>query len=109
RLLSNNDLLDVLFEVDMNSVSKSELQDSATNSIVLEQMKSKSFFWTEKYPKAFFKLKTLLPLTKSVNNERKYKITGELTIKGITHTVTIPIKVKVEGDRAVLTGTTTIN
>jgi polyisoprenoid-binding protein YceI len=51
-----------------------------------DHLKSADFFDTEKYPKIFFKSKTIHESDGSIS-----KITGDLTIRGITQSVTLDV------------------
>lgn len=48
-----------------------------------DHLKKKDFFWSRKYPTA------QLTFTSLINNQ----ITGELTIRGISHTITFPVEI----------------
>ncbi|MEL6696670.1 MAG: YceI family protein [Bacteroidota bacterium] len=68
------------FEADINSISTGQSQRD-------DHLKSAEFFDAAKYPKLTFKGKGL---TKVEGN--KYKLTGDLTIKGVTKPVTMDVK-----------------
>ncbi|MDX2001264.1 MAG: YceI family protein [Chitinophagales bacterium] len=79
------------FVIDMASITCDDLTDAGYNQKLVGHLKSDDFFSTEKHPTATFKItKAVAQTDKSGNN---YLITGDLTIKGITKTVTFPAKV----------------
>jgi polyisoprenoid-binding protein YceI len=70
------------FVIDMNSITDEDLTDSGWNSKLVGHLKSDDFFGVATYPEAVLELTGSTPL---VNN--KTKITGNLTIKGISHPI----------------------
>jgi polyisoprenoid-binding protein YceI len=73
------------FEIDMNSITVTDLKDSTYNKKLVGHLKNDDFFGVEKHPKATFVITKVTPKT---GNE--YDVTGKLTIKGITHDVSFP-------------------
>ena len=65
-----------------------------------EYINSTSFFDSEKYPIIVFKSNTLIPKKNGI-----FSINGQLTIKGITKIITLPITV----NENILTSNFTIN
>jgi len=70
------------FIIDMNSITDEDLTDSTWNSKLVGHLKSDDFFGVATYPEAVLVLTGSTPL---VNN--KTKISGKLTIKGITNPI----------------------
>ncbi len=83
----------VSVEIDMNSVF-------SDNPDLTEHLKSADFFDVAKFPKASFKSTKIVPDTaKGANN---YNVTGDLTLHGVTRSVTFPATINVnETDVAV--------
>jgi len=92
------------FDIDMNSIVCTDLTDPEYNGKFIGHMKSEDFFNTAKYPTSTFKITKITP--KSGGN---VDVTGNLTVKGITHPVTFPAVVKVTGNQAEATGKITID
>ena len=74
------------FIIDTTSIKILDITDPATNAQFGGHLASDDFFSSEKYPEAVF-------LITSLNGDR---INGDLTIKGITNTVTFPAKIEVK-------------
>lgn len=70
-------------------------------------LKSGDFFNVNKYPKATFSSTKIEPI--SGEKDATHKVTGELTLLGVTKEVTFPAKVAVSGKSAKLAGKVTIN
>jgi polyisoprenoid-binding protein YceI len=75
-------------EIDMNTI---EYKDKASNNTPVKHLKSPDYFDVEKFPISTFSI------TKVAYVIREYiKVTGNLTIKGITNPVTFPAKMEVK-------------
>ena len=72
-------LKDGEFEIDMTSISNSDIADKDYHKQFLEHMISDDFFSVKNFKTAKFVVKTA-----KKEKENNYKITGDLTIKGIT-------------------------
>jgi polyisoprenoid-binding protein YceI len=80
------------FDMDMNSITNTDVADKGYNEKFVGHLKSDDFFSAAKYPKATF------VITKAVSKGKdNYDITGNLTLKNITNEVTFPATVKAEG------------
>ena len=76
------------FKIDMKSISITDLKGTS-NKNLLNHLKSEDFFSVEKYPVSAFEITNVVPAgTDRVN------ITGNLTIKGITNSISFPASVK---------------
>ena len=73
------------FDIDMKSITVTDLKDSTYNQKLLGHLKSEDFFNIEKHSKANFVISKVTP--KSGND---YDVSGKLTIKNITHDITFP-------------------
>lgn len=76
---SSLDNAEIFFEADINSIDTDNEQRD-------EHLKSEDFFYSEKFPKMSFKSTSF----KKVKNN-KYKLKGDLTIRGITKAVTLEV------------------
>jgi len=80
------------FEIDMTSIIDLDMDaDSEYNTKLVNHLKSEDFFSVEKYPVASFKI------SKTETKGDKTLITGDLSIKGKTHSVSFLASVKNEG------------
>lgn len=76
------------FTIDMTSITCEDIKkEDSGNAKLVGHLKSDDFFSVEKNPTAKFVIKKAESLGKKGNDET-YKITGDLTIKGITNPVT---------------------
>jgi polyisoprenoid-binding protein YceI len=81
------------FVMDMHSITNSDLEDEGMNSKLVGHLKSDDFFGVEKYPEAKLEIQNV---EKHANDQ--YHLTGEITIKGITKSITFPASVNDYGD-----------
>ena len=83
------------FEMDMTTIKNVDITDAKKNAKLVGHLKSDDFFSVEKHPRASFKITSVKKEKKGGNN---YKISGDLTIKGITHPLSFPAKIEGNGD-----------
>lgn len=96
--VEGNDVTGANLNMDMTSIECTDLEGEWKDKLV-GHLKSDDFFSAEKYPVANFKIKSL-------END---KVVGDLTIKGITHEVSFPAEVKIEGNSLAASGTASID
>lgn len=76
------------FEINMNTITTTDLSGTSATKL-LGHLKSDDFFSTDKNPRSQFVITNVK--YKSADNAT---ITGNLTIKGITHTLSFPANIK---------------
>ena len=82
------------FNVDTRTMTVEDIKDEKGNARLLGHLKSDDFFSVEKHPEATFAITSAKK--KSGNT---YDITGNLTIKGISQSITFPADVVVNGNQ----------
>jgi polyisoprenoid-binding protein YceI len=89
------------FSIDMNSIVNLDLADSGMNRKLVNHLKSQDFFYVEKYPQASFQFvgsepfTGVSPLTEG-GIKSNYEITGNLTMRGVTRSITFPCWIELE-------------
>lgn len=83
----NEELIGGTFIMDMSTLTVTDLEGE-NNGKLTGHLKSEDFFGIEKHPKSTF------VITKVEGENGNYKVTGDLTIKGITHPNTFDMVVK---------------
>ncbi len=81
------------FEIDMNSISNTDIEDEATNKKLVDHLKSADFFGVEKHPTAKFVIDKVINYGTVDENKTTYKVTGKLTLKGITKEMKFLVKI----------------
>ena len=88
------------FSIDMNSISCEDLEAGKGKEDLEGHLKSADFFDTEKFPSAKFEVAS------SEEKEGKLYVTGNLTIKDVTKSISIPVSISENGEEATLTSET---
>lgn len=83
------------FVVDMNTISSTDLKEAGERGSLEKHLKDDDFFAVQKYPKAYFTLTGAFP-TVGVNT---LTISGNLTIKNVTHNITFPVTLETVGNQ----------
>jgi len=82
------------FVIDMNSISNKDLTDAEAKSKLLGHLRSEDFFSVDKFPAAQFAATRIRDAGNGNLN-----ITGNLTIKGITNSISFPATYTVKGNQ----------
>lgn len=88
--VEKNEVVGANVNIDMNSISCTDLTDAEWNKKLVGHLKSDDFFSVDKHPKATFEINSV---KKGSNGD--YTVSGKLTIKGITNDISFPAKVNV--------------
>ena len=81
--------------IDMNSVSVNNMKDPGAKSDLESHLKDVDFFDVKKYPTGEFVFTEVLP---SNTPDFNWVISGDLSLKGKTEHVNIPVKMNIAGD-----------
>ncbi|WP_299535445.1 YceI family protein [Ulvibacterium sp.] len=85
------------FEIDINSIAVLDLKDLEENGDLVEHLKNEDFFEVDKFPKGQFDIVSV----STDGNGTTLK--GNLTLKEVTKSITFPVDVLIEGNKATLT------
>lgn len=96
--VKNNEVVGAELKLDMNSIEVTDLEGEWKDKLV-GHLKNDDFFSVDKFPQSTFKIK-------SMKNDQ---VVGDLTIKGITHEVSFPAKVSLDGNTVSASGTASID
>ena len=92
--IENEQLIGGTVEVDMNTIQDEKHQ---SNNGLVDHLKEPDFFDVKKFPLSTF----VITKSEPINGGNK-KVTGNLTIKGITHSVSFPAKIEIKNGIAKL-------
>lgn len=90
-LVEDSKIVGGSFEIDMSSITNEDLSGEYKGKLE-GHLKSDDFFGVEKFPTATFEITEAIP-----QGPGKYKITGDITIKGITKEIKFPASVTENG------------
>lgn len=82
------------FNINMNSIKSTDHKAEAANQKVDLQLKTVAFFNVPKYPTATMNVQQITQIGNSTN----FKVTGALTIKGITNPISFTSTIKKNGN-----------
>lgn len=91
--------------MDMNSITCTDIKDAKSNERLVKHLRSDDFFSVDKNPTAMFAMTNLAPRANAKSGTANYIITGDLTIKGISHQISFPMLVTVRKGVATAKGT----
>ncbi len=92
------------FEIDMASITNTDITNEGTNQKLVGHLKSDDFFGVEQFPKASFVITGA-----EAKKAGKYDLKGNITIKGVTKEIEFPAQVTLLGDKATATATLTLD
>jgi len=98
-ILNSGKLIGGKFVVNTTSIKILDITDPMTNAQFAGHLASDDFFASEQYPEAKFVITSAEP---SRNNS--YNITGDLTIKGITHSILFNASLNISDGMLLATG-----
>ena len=82
--VENGDLIAAEVMMDMTSITCTDITKPESNKRLVDHLNSADFFNTAEFPEASFKTTSIEKIEGSESTDRKYRITGDLTIKGRT-------------------------
>ncbi|RIV20572.1 YceI family protein [Fibrisoma montanum] len=97
------------FMIDMTTIVDTDITNPSGNKRLTDHLKSEDFFSVEKNPTATFKITKVTPVAGAKAGEPTHTVTGDLSIKGTTKSISFPAAVNVSGNRVEATGTATVN
>jgi polyisoprenoid-binding protein YceI len=87
------------FTIDLNTIVCEDLTNEGMNNRLVGHLKSEDFFYTEKYPNAYFAITDVVSQASSKDGfTANYKVTGDLTIRGIKNEISFPAKIDMNGN-----------
>lgn len=84
------------FTIDMNSIVNSDVESDEYRAKLEGHLKSPDFFAVDSFPTATFVITEVTPIEAVEGSETTHDITGNLTLRGITKSITIGAKISVD-------------
>lgn len=88
------------FVFDMTSIKVLDIKDERWNKKLENHLKNADFFAVNEFPEAVLEISQVRPLEQPESGAINYDITGDLTIKGITHVVNFQAQVDIKESRS---------
>ncbi len=102
--LSENQPRRVELEMDMNSITCTDLKDAKTNAKLVGHLKSEDFFDVQEYPTGRFVAEHFEEIEGAEGFEPNYRVKGKLTLKGIEKDLEFLAYIAVKGNRLIANG-----
>lgn len=96
-MLSDGNVVGGKFTFDMNSIVNLDLTSAEDNGKLVGHLKSPDFFDVAKYPTAVFEITSAEAVNGNPNVT--HNLTGNLTMKDVTKSITFPAMVAIEGNQ----------
>lgn len=87
--------------LDMNSITNSDLQDAGWREVLINHLKSADFFAVKRFPTATFTLTGWTSQPGATMEAQSGTVTGALTIKDVTRTVSFPAAISPQADGSI--------
>ncbi len=84
------------FTIDMKSIKVLDLKENEGKSKLEGHLKSDDFFSTDKFKTSTFKITKATELVAVKKGQPNYKLTGNMTIRGITHQITFSALIEIK-------------
>lgn len=95
-MVNQGRLLSGAVTMDMQSIAVSNMNDGGERKTLEAHLKDKDFFEVKRFPSAEFVLEEILPSNLPAFN---WVVRGNLTIKGQSHPVNVPVRLDIDGDK----------
>lgn len=96
-MLTDGNIVGGKFTIDMNSIVNLDLTSAEDNGKLVGHLKSPDFFDAAKYPTAVFEITSSEAVSGNAN--ATHNITGNLTMKDVTKSITFPVNVVIDGNQ----------
>lgn len=101
-VVSNGEVTGGAFTIDINSITPMD-QDAEGNAKLQGHLKSEDFFHVDQFPDGKFEITSIAPGVPDnkdlVMKDATHTVTGNLTLKGVTKSITFPAKITVNDNR----------
>lgn len=91
----NNLLAGGTFVIDMTTIACTDITDENYNKELVQHLNNEDFFNVKEFPTAILKITKVLKIK---NKSNSYNLSADLTVKGITKSITFPATFKKTGN-----------
>lgn len=96
-MMAGGDLKGGQFSIDLREIKNTDLEDAEKNAKLVNHLKSEDFFDVANHPMAQFTISRVQPAAEG--EDHTHDITGNLTLRGESRSITIPAKVSIDGNQ----------
>lgn len=98
-LTAGNEITGGTFEIDLTTIRNDDIENDGMRERLVNHLKSKDFFYVEKYPRAYFKITRVEPEgfpSGETSRGSTHVVTGDLTIRDNTHEISFSAEVAMD-------------
>ncbi len=95
-IVADNNIVGGKFAIDLREIENTDIPEDEKKAKLVGHLQSPDFFDVEKYPMANFTITQVQPAAEG--SEYTHELTGNLTMKDVTKSITIPATVSMEDD-----------
>jgi len=78
------------FTIDLGTIVCEDLTNPDVHAVLIRHLRSSDFFAADDYPTALFETERIEPIESASEGTPNYRVTGDFTLRGITHEITFP-------------------
>lgn len=108
KMENNHGKLTGSVTMDMSSIVVTDLEGKYKEKLE-NHLKSEDFFSVEEFSTAIFNITSVEPLKNASEGGENFKVSGDLTIKGITNPISFPANIQFNGTGMTASGTMVID
>ena len=97
--VSNNIIIDGEININMNSITCTDIKNLESNQYLINHLKNDDFFSVSDYPISYLKI-----LSINHQNDNNYLVQADLKIKDQTHPIEFFANIQINNDAAIATG-----
>jgi len=94
--VDNNVITGGKVEIDMKSITNEDQKDEESNKKLVGHLSSPDFFDVAKFPTSKIEITKVETLNDNTKPNANFNVTGNLTIKDVTKSITFPAEIKIE-------------
>lgn len=95
-LVDNNKITGGNVEIDMKTITNEDQKDEESNKKLVGHLSSPDFFDVAKFPTSKIEINKVEALNDATKPNANFNVTGNLTIKDVTKSITFPAEIKLE-------------
>jgi polyisoprenoid-binding protein YceI len=108
KIQNNHGKLTGMVTMDMTSIAVTDLEGKYKEKLE-NHLRSEDFFSVEEFGTATFNITAVEPLKNATEGGENFKISGDLTIKGITNPISFPANILFNGNGMTASGTMVVD
>jgi polyisoprenoid-binding protein YceI len=101
--VTNDQITGGSFEIDMTTLRNLDMKEDDGGKSLSDHLKGDDFFSVDKFPLALFEIERIEKIKDAQAHQPNFDVTGKLTLKGISNSLTFPAEIIVQNNELVAT------